>query len=245
MRTDRYMLDEERVDSARAGLAMSETSLNEFLSQAQVETIAGLARPGDWLTALQRVEVWRQVRDAATNPLDSTRRAAISPFAVDGSHGPVGELSADAVEVVHRVSSDPGRLTRAWANDMMAGLGEETYTELVGVAAITMVLDRFALAVGADQPTPARPEGGEPVRNRPEGVGDVGAWVSQELVSQSANVSRTLSLVPNTNAIWRLLVDSHYSRGTEFFDLEWQRALTRPQVELVAARTTALNECFY
>ena len=58
-------------------------------------------------------------------------------------------------------------------------------------------------------------------------------------------MTRTLSLVPHTNLTWRRLVDSHYSRGPEFIDLSWHRPLSRPQAELVAARTTTFNECFY
>jgi hypothetical protein len=36
-----------------------------------------------------------------------------------------------------------------------------------------------------------------------------------------------------------------YASGDEFWNLTWDRPLSRPQVELVAARTSALNECFY
>jgi hypothetical protein len=45
--------------------------------------------------------------------------------------------------------------------------------------------------------------------------------------------------------VWRPLVDVHYSRGAEFVSFTWTRALTRPQVELVAAAVTHWNECFY
>ena len=58
-------------------------------------------------------------------------------------------------------------------------------------------------------------------------------------------MSRALSLVPTTNGQWRHLVDTHYSRGAEFANLRWEFPLSRPQAELVAARATALNECFY
>ena len=84
-----------------------------------------------------------------------------------------------------------------------------------------------------------------PARHRPSDVGDVGAWVHQTVGKNRANVSRALSLVPETDAAWRALVDSHYSRGNEFMSLRWSRALTRVQVEAVAARTTAELDCFY
>jgi len=216
-----------------------------MLTAAQDEVAALLAQPGDWLTGAQRVAVWAEARDAATNPLDRARREAISPAAVDGHHPASPELAAAAVEVVHRVASDPGRLTRSWAAEAMAELGEEAYTELVGVTAMACALDRFGVALGRPERSRPSPVGGEPARVRPDDVGDVGAWVAQTVDKARANVSRALSLVPRTNRAWRLLVDSHYSRGAEFYRLVWDRALSRPQVELLAARTTSLHECFY
>ena len=212
---------------------------------AQRAAIEALAAPGDWLSGEQRVDIWRQARDAADNELDQRRRSSLSPNAVDGTHPPTEQLTAAAVEVAHRVASDPGRLTRSWADDQIEALGEEVYTEIVGVTSIASVIDRFHLAIGEPMPALPTPLPGRPDRRRPDAVGDVGAWVSQSTGPTTANVSRTLSLVPRTNATWRSLVDSHYSRGTEFLDAVWSRALSRPAVELIASRATALNECFY
>lgn len=215
------------------------------IAEAQQQAIVAIARPGDWWTAAQRVDAWRHARDAETNPLDLERRASLSPTAVEGDHGASDELPAAAVEVVHRLASDPGRLTRSWAETQIGALGEEHYTELVGVVSIAAVVDRFHDAMGRPLPVLPKPTGGEPARVRPDDVGDVGAWVSQSTGVTRANVSRTLSLVPITGAAWRGLVDSHYSRGAEFMHAVWQRPLDRAQVELVASRTTGLNECFY
>jgi hypothetical protein len=169
----------------------------------------------------------------------------LSPYAVEGHHQASGDLHEAMVEVVHRVGSDPGRLTRSWAQAQIDQLGEETYTELVGVTAIASVIDTSTAALGLSPLPLGEPGAGEPQCVRPDGVGDIGAWVSQDLAKTRANVSRTLSLVPETNGIWRMLVNDLYSRGSEFFDLAWRRALSRPQVELLAARTTVLSECFY
>jgi hypothetical protein len=204
-----------------------------------------LASPGDWLTGAERVAVWAEVRDSRTNELDRARRSAVSPNAVDGTHRATAELPAAAVEVAHRVASDPGRLTRSWAEPVLSELGEERYTEIVGVVAIAETLDRFALAMGREPDPLPEPRAGEPARVRPDDVGDVGAWVAQTVEKTRANVSRALSLVPSTNRTWRSLVDAQYSHGTAFYDLHWQRPLRRPQVELVAGRTTSLLECFY
>lgn len=212
---------------------------------AQNAAIAGVGDPGDWLTGEQRIDVWRHARDTASNELDQARRAALSPNAVAGAHRATEHLPAAAVEVAHRVASDPGRLTRGWAELQIEALGEETYTEIVGITAIVSVIDRFHTAIGEPIPALPAPQPGESLQVRPDGVSDIGAWVSQSSGPTTANVSRTLSLVPRTNAIWRSLVNSHYSRGAEFLDAVWARALSRPAVELIASRTTGLNECFY
>ena len=216
-----------------------------MIAEAQAAARAALAGPGDWLTGPQRLDVWAQTRDAATNQLDGERRDALSPSAVPGTHSATAELSQAAVEVAHRVASDPGRLTRKWADEQIAQLGAATYTEVVGVTAIAKVIDKFDLATGCGLRPLPEPSPGKPAQQIPDDVGDVGAWVPQTLGPSRANVSRTLSGTPKTNDAWRPLVDSHYSRGAEFMRLEWDRALTRPQIELVAARVTALSECFY
>ena len=46
-------------------------------------------------------------------------------------------------------------------------------------------------------------------------------------------------------ATWRALVNESYSRGPQMLELTWERALTRPQVELIAAHVSRLQECFY
>jgi hypothetical protein len=222
-----------------------ENDVEELIASALSAAAASLVAPGDWLTGEQRRAAATQVRDARTNELDERRREAISPNAAPGAHTAIDELSAEAVEVVHRIASDPGRLTRSWADEIIAVLGEEAYTELVGVAACAMVVDMFSWAMHDNEAALGSASQGVPTNERPEDVGDVGAWVSQSTASGTANVSRSLSLVPVTNSAWIGLVQAMYSRGPGFLDLEWDRALSRPQVELVAARTTAELECFY
>ena len=216
-----------------------------WIDETRREAIDAIARPGDWLTGAERLDVRRESQRADHDPIDRARRAAISPAAVTDEHPASEHLPAAAVDVVHRVATDPGRLTRTWADDRINEIGAETYTELVGLTAIVRCLDTFAVAAGVPGPEPAGPVDGEPAGRRPDDVGDIGAWVPQSVDKALANVSRALSLVPETNRIWRGLVNSHYSRNHEFLELSWDRALTRVQVEAVAARTTAELDCFY
>ena len=56
---------------------------------------------------------------------------------------------------------------------------------------------------------------------------------------------RQLSLSGEDNRRRLNVVRAMYS-GTSFDQMVWtDRDLSRPQIELVAARTSALNECFY
>ena len=147
--------------------------------------------------------------------------------------------------MIHRVVNDPGRLTRRWADSQIAALGDAVYAELVAVTAIIVAIDMYARSIGTPPPELGEPVDGVPARERPEGLGDVGAWIPMTEQKLLANVSRALSLVPRTNTTWRTLVNDSYSRGPQMLALTWERALSRPQIELVAARVSQLNECFY
>ncbi len=213
------------------------------IDDARTHAIDGMAKPGEWLTGAERVAAWTAARNPSAIP--------------DG-------LSTAELDVVQRIAMDPGGLTREWADGAMNSIrtaepdrdaeeAEGRYVELAAIAAISRVIDVMDRSLGREPtPIPGGMDGdiggdraGAPSRQRPGDVGDVGAWVAQSTGPTRANVSRTFSLLPETNVLWRDLVDSHYSRGVEFMQLDWDRALSRPQVELVASRTTALNECFY
>jgi hypothetical protein len=209
------------------------------VGQLHAEVWAELAGPGDWWDGAARVAAMAEARAASSCRLCSARLGAVSPNAVEGAHA--------------RVATDPARLTRRWAEGCIAELGDGAYAELVGVTALTVALDVYARAMGETSagtgsagpaPLPA-PVPGEPARERPADVGDVAAWLPMTVDKALANVSRALSLVPRTNRTWRKLVNDSYSRGPQMLELRWQRALSRPQVELVAARVSALNGCFY
>lgn len=207
-----------------------------------------LGECGTWWTGPQRVAILAESRAAGSCGLCDEQKAAVSPNAASGAHSRSREgsgLPGAAVEAVHRIASDPGRLTRDWAESMCAALGEESYVELAAIVATRYAIDGFALALGSPlRPLPAAGDG-EPDRVRPEGVGDVGAFVSQSLDKTLANVSRAASLVPQTADVWRGVVNQQYSRGPEFAQLVWERPLERPQVELIAATVSKMNECFY
>ena len=63
---------------------------------------------------------------------------------------------------------------------------------------------------------------------------------------EGPNVSRALSLVPTANQLFMTNVRSMYGgNGGGFNDMVWNGPLSRPQAELLAARVSSINECFY
>ena len=185
--------------------------------------LTDLASPGDWWDAVERRSIMEEAR----------------------GHSSDHSLPAAAVEVIRRVVDESGGLTRDWADAQIAELGEGPYAEIVGVVAMVVALDVYARAIGAEPLALLPPVAGAAAGERPDDVGDVGAWVAMTEVKLLANVTRALSLVPRTNATWRALVTESYSRGPQMLELTWDRALTRPQIELIAAEISKLQECFY
>src|SRR5262249_52439673 len=92
-----------------------------------------LARPGAWWTGVERVAIAAETRNARSCQLCRTRKSALSPNVISGEHDNRGTLPPPAVEAVHRIVSDPGRLSKPWLDSTLAaGLAVEAYVELVG-----------------------------------------------------------------------------------------------------------------
>lgn len=207
----------------------------DLVAELHQRMLVELATPGDWWDAAGRRALIEEARVAVgcTRCADGRRHDAVSP------------LPGAAVEVVHGVVNRPGRLSSSWARRQIDELGDARYAEIVGVTAIIVAIDVGARAMGELPPVLVAPVDGAPAGLRPFGVGPVGAWIPMTEEKLLANVTRALSLVPRTNATWRTLVTESYSRGPQMLELAWQRALTRPQTELIAAQVSRLQECFY
>ncbi len=82
-------------------------------------------------------------------------------------------LPAAAIEVVHGVVNESGRLSRSWAGRQIDELGDARYAEIVGVTAIVVAIDVAARAVGDVPPALADPVDGAPAGLRP---GESALW---------------------------------------------------------------------
>ena len=225
--------------------AQSALELGEALAAAHEQLWHRLGDCGTWWTGTERVEAMAEARQALECNLCRERSEALTPMMVSGEHDSVSNLPAAAIDFVHRLTTDPGRLSKEWASKVIESITEEAYVELATVICTQYVIDSFNRCLTLPLRGLPDAKDGVPNRVRPDGVGDVGAWVSQTVDKSLANVSRAASLVPDTEILWREVVQSHYSRGPQFADLVWDRGLSRPQVELLASTVSALNECFY
>ena len=216
--------------------------------------------PGTWWQADTRGAIAAEARNAQRCDLCGRRNEALSPTAVEGEHDSVGSLPANMVDLVHRMVTDPARLTRQWFDGVIAGgLSDEEYVEVVSVVAHVVAIDTFARGLGiAPYPIP-EPRQGVPSRRRPSGAKDNGSWVATIVPGDhgpeeadlfegggSSNIWCALSLVPDEVRSFFDVINSQYLPGWAMSDFEHEhRALTHPQIELLASRVAALNQCFY
>ena len=152
--------------------------IREDLAAAHRRALDHLARPGTWWDGAERVALMAEARHAMDCALCRERKAGLSPAAVAGSHDSLGGLPETAVEIVHRIRTDPARLTRRWYQGVIAaGLTPEQYVEIVSVVAHTVALDSFARGAGISPLPLPNPPDGTPTRHRPVGAKPGPAWV--------------------------------------------------------------------
>ena len=235
--------------------------IRDDLIRAHRRTWDHIAAPGTWLTGAERVAVADETRRARSCALCAERKAALSPYAIEGQHDHAGVLPLTVVDEIHRVTTDAKRLTRAWHDSLLSdGLSAEKYVEALGVAVLVISIDEFHRAMGYPFEGLPEPLPGDPSLYRPPGAEMQDAWVpmvdlkkaddrDKELLAgpggRAAGVILALSLVPEQVRAWLDLSGGQYLSPEQMMSMESERAIDRSQIELVAGRVSALNECFY
>lgn len=227
-----------------------------------------LVKPGTWWTGEQRRAIAEEARHARKCPLCQQRKNAFSPYSVQGSHDALGDFSPDVIDAIHRLSTDSGRLSEKWVRHTTRGdLSEEAYVEIVGIVAIITALDTFNYVIGSTTATAfsdissqlPKPQPGEPARHRPNGAKRNLAWVhtlapedveptdpNPYPVHGMANIHRGLSLVPQEVFNFFDLDVELYIQDSQLRDYgNSPRAINRAQIELIAGRASAINNCHY
>ena len=136
----------------------------------------------------------------------------------------------------------------------------------MGIVVAVVSIDAFHDALSLPHealPTPEVPQQQQslPDQYRPPGASDSGAWVPtvkpDALTASEAdiyggsstigNVLSAMSLVPESVRMLIALSNAQYMPAAEVLNPKSNggRAISRPQIELIAGRVSSLNECFY
>ena len=187
-----------------------------------------LAAPGTWWTGEERVSI-----------------AAVARAAYEsGESAEEGALPAAATEAAALLAHQPAAITQelisGWEN---RGLSASQYVELIGIVSQLTAVDTFHRALELElEPLPEAADG-EPSRQPPEAPATITkAWVP---MVGPPTIPTSLSAVPAEMAALEALHGPMYLTYEEMSDPAVTHGLTRAQTELVASRTSAINECFF
>jgi hypothetical protein len=237
----------------------SPVPVREDLTASQRRAWKRLAEPGAWWTGAERVAIAAEARNARSCRLCRERQTALSASAISGEHEGLGSLSGAAVDSIHRITTDHGRLSKVWfEQNRAAGIEAGPYVEIVGIVTTVVSIDSFCRGLGLPPHPLPTPVAGEPSRYRPAGATTGNAWVPTITFLRArgaeadlydgrptGNVMTALSLVPDEVRTLKDLSATHYLSPEKMIDLGAGRSLDRAQMELIAARVSVLNECFY
>lgn len=237
-------------------------AVREDLAQAYREYWRKLAAAGSWWSGEQRVAIAQEVRNALRCSYCAERKQALSPYHFPGEHEHSHNLPAIAVDAVHRIVTDQGRITRDWVQHIQThGLSEPHYVELAAVVVTVFSIDEFNRGLGLPPEALPTPLPGEPDHylpgNTDSTTGFVAMLPAQSKLNaresglwspgRSANVLRALSLVPDGVRDWQSVANAQYLPAEKLvrFTAATGRSINRPQMELIAGRVSSYNECFY
>ena len=209
-----------------------------------------IASPGAFWSGAERVQMVAEARAATACALCVRRKAALSPFAVEGEHDAVSDLPPVLIDMIHRLRTDPGRYTRTVFDGVLAvGISREHYLEAVSVVNAAVIVDTLHAALGLPLPDLPTPESGAPIGQPAPDVVDDGAWVPLTRVDDrtatitglpgAPNIARSLGCVPSAVALFFTAFRGHYALR------DIPLAVSQAQAEFIASRVSALNECFY
>lgn len=184
------------------------------------------ARAGVWWTGEQKLAIV------------ATARAAMA-----GEPSPDG-LPAHVDEAVRRVAADAISIRRAdidrWAD---AGVRVEAYVELASVVVRLSAIDTAAFGLGLDATPLPSAVPGAPLESTVPDIDYVDGWVP---TAGPAFPPTAFTAVPGATEQWVDVSNVLYMPMEEMGDPAYVRdGMTRAQIELVAARTSYLNDCFY
>ena len=217
--------------------------------------IGRMGAPGSWGYGTQRLAVAIEARNAGY-------AAGVLEAAEDCEETAEVDLPKVARRVIGALAVAPKDISEDFYNQALDdGLSDAEYVEIVGVVARITDFDVFARGIGVPlRPLPP-PEPGLPSRQRPAEAVPEQAWpptvpsgpkggeTGKSLYGgkPKSYIVRGLSLVPDELRAHLELEEVQYLPLARIGEWDYQHheGQTRAQVEVVAARISAINECFF
>lgn len=204
----------------------STSSLAEALKATSDRQWRQLAAAGTWWTGEQRVAIAAAGRSARTRV----------PPAASG-------LPDNAAEAAMTIAASARTLDQArieaW---VQGGLSPPALVELLSVTARTCAIDTFFRGYGEDPLPLPNAEEGEPSRTTVEGAALNHGWLPTR---GPAGAPNCFSAVEAEHQSMQALHADYYLGLPEMRSLDLVKELHRAQIELLASRTSYLNDCFY
>ena len=230
------------------------------LRQAHEDAWSRLGVAGTWLDAKTRVGIIKELRYSKDCSLCKLSKNSLSPNLKEGKHETLGILPYGMIEIIHRLRHDAARITEDWVNyTALKRVTDGEYVEIIAVVATVLAIDGFNDTLGWPRPSLPTLQGGIPKKNRPINAKKQLAWVSTLNPSDIAvgeinpygdvrgvHIHQALSLVPEEVIAFFKLDAAQYLHGSEVRDFKKEyRTLTHQQIELLAGRVSAINQCVY
>lgn len=185
-----------------------------------------LAAPGTWFTGQEQIAIANEARNARAG------------------HLPTGDLPAAMTNASRRIAIEAWTIRppdiAAWAE---TGLRAEAYVEIASIVARLAAIDTAAFGLGLDDPVLPQPVAGTPSQTVITDAAIDQGWVP---TVGTAHPLTALTAVPGGVDLQFDIHNTLYLSLEEMGDpLIERNGATRAQIELAAARTSYLNECFF
>ena len=233
----------------------SSFAIRADLAAVHSTTMESFSVPGTWFDAKERREIVALSR----------RARAERGYEIRGYTDEVqdADLPAGALKLIEMVSCEAEKIDKNFYLELVSnGLHAEQYVEIVGLVARAVSVDTFCRSLGLSMCLLADARDGVPSKQLPDTSVIDHAWVpiipagpkggvpAQALYGETdfvANIFSALSLVPDEASGVMQLGQTQYVEARDFQNFKFFRDenFSRAQLELVAARISALNNCFY
>lgn len=203
---------------------------NLAIPQQLGETITAewhrLGSAGTWWCGEERVAIAQQARCARA-----------------GEPAQDSILPEVAVKAIRQIATEAHKIDQLWVTRCQdEGLEPLPMVELLAVTAKLSAIDTFFSAVGRELLPLPQPSEGEPSRETVKGADINHGWLPTR---GPAGAPNCFSAVRSEHDALHELHSSFYISLNEMRKLDLVKDLQRSQLELLAARTSFINDCFY